>query len=169
MSIFIEKLQMNDLEILYKFEIENQAFFEKTVPSRGDAYYQFENFKEIYTCLLEEQVAKASYFYLIKNEHGDILGRINLTDINKSQKTGSLGYRIGRASSGKGIAQKALHLLIKQAKSLGVETIRAKTTDNNLASQKVLTNHNFEEIKINDETVELNGVTRTFVHYILVV
>lgn len=36
MNIRLEKLTQDDFENLYAFEVKNRAYFEKTVPNRGD-------------------------------------------------------------------------------------------------------------------------------------
>ena len=89
MDIYIEKLQVTDAEELYKFELDNRTFFEEMVPSRGNDYYNLEIFKERHEALLEEQVQGGSYFYLIKDKDSSILGRINVVDIDESQKKGT--------------------------------------------------------------------------------
>ncbi|CAH2717349.1 hypothetical protein BACCIP111895_04541 [Neobacillus rhizosphaerae] len=106
MEIMIEKLHAKDVEKLFEFELENRAFFEEMVPSRGDDYYNFETFKHRNKALMDEQAQELIYLYLIKNKEGFILGRMNLVDIEKSQGLGHIGYRVGKAYTGKGIANK---------------------------------------------------------------
>src|SRR5690554_739627 len=112
MDGYIEKLQVTDAEDLYEFDLENRTKFEEMVPTRGDDYYKPEFFKERHEALLEEQVQGDSYFYLIKDHGSSILGRINVVDIDKFHKIGHLGYRMGHVHTGKGIATKALKLLL---------------------------------------------------------
>lgn len=165
MNIFIEKLCSNDEESLYRFELENRSFFEEMVPTRGDDYYKPEVFKIRHDSLLEEQLKGVSFFYLIKDENGSILGRINLVDIDETQNIGHLGYRIGRQHTGKGVAGKALNLLVETVTKLGIKQIDAKTTTNNIASQKVLEKNGFALTKTSDEEVEMNGQKLKFIHY----
>lgn len=167
MNIFIEKLHVADEENLFNFELENRTFFEEMVPTRGDEFYNPENFKKIHKTLLEEQVNDDSYFYLIKDSESSILGRINLVDIEKMDKIGYLGYRVGQAHIGKGIANKALKLLIETVTGKGIKQIKAKTTTNNIASQRVLEKNGFERIETSSEEFEMNGQMLKFVYYIL--
>lgn len=104
-------------------------------------------------------------FYLIKDENDSILGRINLVDMNDSDKIGYLGYRVGQNHTGKGIAKKALKLLLVTIGELDIKEIKAKTTTNNIASQKVLEQNGFERTEKNDDEFEMNGQTVKFVHY----
>jgi len=165
MNITIKKLEYVDIEDLYEFELKNRAYFEKMVPSRGNEYYHFETFKVKNENLLEEQVQKLSYFYLIKNENGLIVGRINLVDIDKNQELGHIGYRVGGDHIGRGIANKALKLLLTEMSNLGIKQIEAKTTTNNIASQKILEKNGFKYIGTSDEEFEMNGQDLKFVYY----
>ncbi|MBS4190220.1 GNAT family N-acetyltransferase [Bacillus sp. FJAT-49705] len=167
MEVFIEKLQVTDAENLYNFELENRTFFEEMVPTRGDDYYNPEIFRKRYVALLEEQAQGISYFYLIKDKDHSILGRINLVDIDKSQKIGHLGYRVGQAHTGKGFANKALKLLLETIPDKDIVQIKAKTTTNNIASQKVLEKNGFKRVATSSEEFEMNGKKLNFVYYTL--
>ena len=46
-DITIKLLEGSDAEELFQFELENRNFFESMVPSRGDHYYDFDNFKTV--------------------------------------------------------------------------------------------------------------------------
>ncbi|WP_067730765.1 GNAT family N-acetyltransferase [Oceanobacillus damuensis] len=165
MDIIIEKLQDEDLEKLFEFELENRTYFEEMIPSRGDDYYNFETFKQRNKALIDEQDQGLSYFYLIKNKEGLVLGRINLVDIEKSKGLGHIGYRVGKAYTGKGIANRALNLLLKNTTQLGIRQISAKTTTNNLASQKVLEKNGFRYLASANEEFKMNGQLLSFVYY----
>jgi ribosomal-protein-alanine N-acetyltransferase len=164
MDITIEKLHETDAERLFEFELENRAFFEEMVPSRGDEYYKFENFKKRHESLLDEQTEELSCFFLIKDKNGSILGRINIIDIDKSQKLGHVGYRVGKAYTRKGIASKALKLLMETMSTQDVKKFLAKTTINNIASQKVLEKIGFKEIEIVDEELKKENSLK-FIYY----
>ena len=165
MNIIIDKLQVEDLEKLFDFELENRDYFEEMVAGRGDDYYNFEVFRRRNKALLDEQSRGLSYFYLIKNKEGFILGRINLVDIEKSQGLGKIGYRVGKAYIGKGIANRALNLLLERTTKLGIRQISAKTTTNNIASQKVLEKNGFKYIATADEKFKMKGNNFSFVYY----
>ncbi|WP_404452143.1 GNAT family N-acetyltransferase [Virgibacillus necropolis] len=165
MNISLEKLHIKDAEALFEFELENRTFFEEMVPTRGDDYYNFENFRVRHKALLDEQEQGVSRFYLIKNKNGSILGRMNLIDIDETQSLGHVGYRVGQKYIGKGIAKKALKLLLETVGDTGIEKIKAKTTINNQASQKVLENNGFKILSTGDETFEMHGQNLKFVYY----
>ncbi|MGN8646762.1 GNAT family N-acetyltransferase [Gracilibacillus sp. HCP3S3_G5_1] len=165
MKIILEQLQKVDAKKLYEFELENRDYFEKMVPSRVEEYYNLETFKIRHGALLDEQTKGRSYFYLIKNENGSILGRMNLVDIDTSLRLGYIGYRVGEAHTGKGVANKALKLLIGMVSKQGVKQILAKTTTNNIASQKILEKNGFKYLSTSDEEFIMNGNSLKFVYY----
>jgi [ribosomal protein S5]-alanine N-acetyltransferase len=158
MNIKLEILQNKDAESLFQFETENRAFFETMVPSRGDNYYLFEQFLKILKELLGEQTDRKSFFYLIKDESSKIIGRINLVDVDWNNKAVEIGYRIGEPFLKMGLATKALRLILKEADKMDIRTIYAKTTHNNIGSQKVLENNGFLRQTKTEDT--------EFVHYI---
>ncbi|RWZ58586.1 N-acetyltransferase [Halobacillus fulvus] len=165
MSIQLEKLQLADLHPLYEFERENRHFFEKMVPSRGDDYYRLDTFEKNHKALLDEQTRGEAFYSLIKDEHGHILGRMNLTDIDLTERSGSIGYRIGEEHTGKGIAYQALELFLEDLSHNGIRRVFAKTTTNHIASQKVLEKNGFEYRWTDDEVFEMNGQLLKFVYY----
>ncbi|WP_042221633.1 GNAT family N-acetyltransferase [Oceanobacillus manasiensis] len=164
-DIIIERLQGADFKTLFEFELENRAYFEEMVPNRGDDYYNFDIFKLKNKSLMDEQDQGLSYFYLIKDKEGLILGRMNVVDIDKSTGLGHIGYRVGKAHTGKGIANRALNLLLENTPLLGIRQILAKTTTNNIASQKVLEKSGFQYVASDDEQFKMNGQLLSFVYY----
>ncbi|MGN7408401.1 GNAT family N-acetyltransferase [Sporosarcina sp. SAFN-010] len=165
MNLFIERLTGLDAEDLYKFELENRNFFEETVPTRGDDYYKPEVFKIRHETLLEEQAEGISSFYLIKDVNSSILGRINLVDIDVTHKIAHLGYRVGHLHTGKGVAKKALELLLEIVGQQDVKQVKAMTTTNNIASQKVLEKNGFKQTACDVEEFDMNGQKIKFIYY----
>ncbi|MGG2015184.1 GNAT family N-acetyltransferase [Bacillus sp. S10(2024)] len=161
MELYIEKLKEQDAEELFAFECSNRTFFEKTVPSRSEDYYTFETFQKIFYELLQEQFEGISYFHLIRNHVGTIVGRINLVDIEKKKELGYLGYRIGEKYAGRGVATKGVTLLVDEAANYHVTEIHAKTTTDNIASQKVLEKSDFSRISIDE-----NAHHTDFIYYV---
>jgi [ribosomal protein S5]-alanine N-acetyltransferase len=151
MNIKLNLLTKEDSLELFLFEKINKEYFEKMVPPRPDSYFEFDGFKLIMDELLEEQDLKKSVFYLIKNESGDIVGRMNLVDINWKLKSGEVGYRVGEKFTGNGAAVKALQLMTAEAQRFGLSELKARTTVDNIPSQKVLGKNGFNKILVDDE------------------
>jgi len=163
MDITITLLSLKDEAELFEFEKKNRQFFEMLVPGRGDDFYQFETFQIRHRNLLKEQEISESFFYLIKDERGNILGRVNLFDINPTNRSAEIGFRVGLEYCSKGIASEALKLLLESHSDL---TLKAKTTINNLGSQKVLERAEFKVVAVDENSFEMNGQKLRFIHYI---
>ncbi len=164
MEITLHLLHEKDAAALFQFELENREFFERLVPGRGDDFYVFENFLSRHQELLKEQQEGFANFYLIKNDTGDILGRINLVDIDRNHQTAEIGFRVGANYGGQGIGHRALNLLLDT--DLGLRQIHGKTTTVNQASRKILAKNGFEKVGVSEEEFEMNGQTMRFVHYL---
>ncbi|WP_214845654.1 MULTISPECIES: GNAT family N-acetyltransferase [unclassified Exiguobacterium] len=80
------------------------------------------------------------------------------------EKTAQLGYRIGQVHAGKGIAKEAVRLLLGQCREHDTDEVQAKTTDANIASQKILEHNGFEPIDKKEEAV-LDGQRIQLMHY----
>lgn len=164
-NIMLVKLQEKHFEKLFKFELENRGYFEEMVPSRGDDYYNLETFIQRNKALIDEQDQGLSFFYLIMNQEGVVLGRMNLVDIEQPKRRGHVGYRVGKAYTGKGIANKALRILLDTTNQLGIRQISAKTTTINIASRKILEKNEFQYIETAKDEFKMNGHLLSFIYY----
>lgn len=89
-------LRVEDAEVLWHFEIENRAWFERWVGPRPDTYWELGSL----TKFIEAQLADPDAMYLVW-DGATLLGRVNLTGI--AQGVAQLGgYRIGEAHVGRG-------------------------------------------------------------------
>ena len=161
MNINLELLSLENADDIYDFEVKNRAYFEKNLPSRGDDYYILDKFKSIINLLINEQSCGDCFMYIIRNEVGEIVGRVNFTDVKTNGvKSAELGYRIGQNSIGKGVATKAVQIALKQtAQQHNLEKITAGTSPNNKASQRVLEKNGFifagmRKIEIGEELID---------------
>lgn len=165
MDIKLYLLNYDDKENLFNFEKNNRDYFEKFIPSRGEDYYDYEIFLQRHKDLIDEQNSGLSFFYLIKDKSDNILGRINLVR-TENDKIFSLGYRIGKDYTGQGIASKALNILLKIIDKEKIKEIHGKTTDDNLASQKIMEKNGFRFIGKDKESFHFNSKEVRFVNYI---
>ncbi len=158
--ITIEPVSHHNANEIYKFEIDNRAFFESTLPSRGDDYYESNNFKIIIDSICEDQKAENLYMNIIRNESNEMVGRVNLFPIQMEpyNRAFEVGYRIGEAHQGKGYASEAVRQITKLAlDTYGIDYIQALTAPNNIASQIILIKNGFAFIKRIPNDVEVNG------------
>lgn len=158
MGIRIIAINEKDGLDLLKFEIENRNFFEESCMSRGDKYYEEDNFKLILNELIKEQEKGMHYMYLIKDNNDEIVGRINLVEIIRgNMNKAELGYRIAKKHIGRGYGKKAVKLALKEALSVHkLHRIEAGTNIENIASQKILEFNGFRKVGIYNKYIYLN-------------
>ncbi|MBO1336009.1 GNAT family N-acetyltransferase [Streptomyces sp. VRA16 Mangrove soil] len=124
------------------FERENREFFAKTVPDRGDAY--FDHFAERHAALLAEQVAGTALFHVLVGEDGEVLGRFNLYD--PADGSAELGFRVAQQATGRGLATATVRRLFTlAADAYGLKRLTAAAARTNHASRTVLTRTGFRE------------------------
>jgi len=86
---------------------------------------------------MAEQEAGTGAFYVFVDENSEVVGRFNLYDF--LDRTTRVGYRIAERVSGHGVATSGLRTLCGIAReNFGLLTLTAVTTNENVASQRVL-------------------------------
>jgi len=136
----LKQLHARHAPAVLAFELANRAYFAASISDRGDAY--FDRFDEWYDALLAEQEAGICAFHVLLDEDGSVLGRFNLVDIEDG--AAELGYRVAQHVTGRGVATATvLELCRLSAARYGLHTLRAATSHENAASQKVLTKAGF--------------------------
>lgn len=136
----LERLRADHADALLAFERKNRAYFARTVPDRGDAY--FAGFPGRHRALLAEQEADVCHFHLVFDAEGQLAGRINLVDVQEG--SAELGYRIGESAAGRGLATAAVAAILRLAADpYGLRELTAVTTLDNPASMTVLIRNAF--------------------------
>jgi RimJ/RimL family protein N-acetyltransferase len=119
------------------FELANRSYFAAFVTDRGDAF--FDEFGERFDELL---ASRRDAYYVLVDDDGAVLGRFNLYEIEDG--TAWVGYRLAERVAGRGVATEGVRELCRLAASeFGVRTLRARTTHENVASQRVLAKAGF--------------------------
>jgi ribosomal-protein-alanine N-acetyltransferase len=136
----LQRLRASHAAAVLAFELANRGYFATFISDRGDAF--FDHFSEQYHALLAEQEAGTCACYVLVGEDGTVLGRFNLYDLRDG--TAELGYRVAQHVAGRGVATAAVQELCRLAAArYGLRTLRAATTYDNVASQKVLAKTGF--------------------------
>ena len=136
----LQRLRADHAPAVLTFELANRAYFATFISDRGDAF--FDRFTEQYNTLLAEQEAGTCVFHVLVSEDGTVLGRFNL--YNLEDGAAELGYRVAQHVAGHGVATAAVQELCQLAAAqYGLRTLKAATTHDNVASQKVLTKARF--------------------------
>lgn len=107
--------------------------------------------------MLAEQGAGECAYYVLVADDGSIIGRFNLRDIDNGSAV--LGYRVAHDVAGRGVATASVDQLCRQvATTFAQRTIRAATSDANIASRRVLVKAGFVLVGPADPA-ELGGKT----------
>jgi ribosomal-protein-alanine N-acetyltransferase len=131
----LQRLRADHAQAVLAFELANRAYFAASIPDRGDEF--FARFAERHRALLAEQDAGGCAFHVLVGEDGTVLGRFNLVDL--ADGSAVLGYRVAQHAAGRGVATATVReLCVLAVREYGLHTLRAATTQNNIASQKVL-------------------------------
>jgi len=136
----LQRLRADHAAAVLAFELANRAYFAAFISDRGDEF--FDQFTERHNALLAEQEAGICAYYVLVGEDGSVLGRFNLYGI--ADGTAALGYRVAQHVAGRGVATAGVRELCQLAAAqYGLRTLRAETSHENVASQKVLTKAGF--------------------------
>lgn len=136
----LKRLHAGHTQAVLAFELANRAYFAASISDRGDDF--FDLFADRYSAALAEQEAGICAFYLLVAEDGSVLGRFNLYDLEDG--TARLGYRVAERVAGRGVATETVRELCRMASARhGLLTLRAATSHDNAASQRVLAKAGF--------------------------
>jgi [ribosomal protein S5]-alanine N-acetyltransferase len=139
----LQRLRADHAPVVLAFELENRAYFAASISDRGDEYY--DQYTERHKALLAEQEAGSCAFHVLVGDDGSVLGRFNLYDIKDG--TAELGYRIAQRVAGRGVATATVRELCRLAAAeYSLRVLRAATTRENIASQKVLAKAGFVQV-----------------------
>lgn len=127
------------------FELDNREYFARSISDRGDAYFA-EFGKELRDRLAEKEEGTGHY-HVILDEHGEIIGRVNLILRNPGDGEAELGYRVAEAAAGQGVATAAVAELCQTAAAeYGLCVLIADVAVANQASRIVLERNDFTPI-----------------------
>ncbi|MEV5972571.1 GNAT family N-acetyltransferase [Streptomyces sp. NPDC051921] len=133
----VERLRSDHAPALLVFEQENRAFFTASVPDRGDAY--FRDFDERHRELIAAQAAGEIHFHVLVGPGGEIVGRVNLVDVDPEAGSAELGYRLAEKAIGRGVATRGVREVCRRAvEEYGLTRLTAVTSLDNAASRAVL-------------------------------
>lgn len=140
MSTFtIRTLRPDDAALLLAFEQANRAWFERHIDARPDDFYSLDGVQAHVAHFLAAHAQGRMHPCVIVDEHGQLIGRANLKDIDGQARRAEVGYRIGELQAGKGLATAALHHLISLAQDeWQLASLCAYAIDGNAASIRVL-------------------------------
>ncbi len=130
-DIRLTPLTVADAAALSAFEVRNRVFFEEHVGPRPDFYWDVKELATVITIQIRDDDA----MFLIRSGN-EIIGRLNLTSADGG--VAQLGYRVGQAWCGQGVASAAVRLAFDEARRLGLWALEARVRADNPASGRVL-------------------------------
>ena len=129
----LQQLHAGHAPAVLAFELANRAYFAASISDRGGDF--FDQFTD-----------RHGAYYLLVADDGSVLGRFNL--FNVGDGTAELGYRVARYVAGRGVATATVReLCLLAAARHGLSALRAATSHQNAASQKVLTKAGFVPVR----------------------
>jgi [ribosomal protein S5]-alanine N-acetyltransferase len=131
----LQLLRNDHAAAILAFEVANREYFARSITDRGDEF--FEQFSERYPALLAEQKDGMCVYYVLLDEVGTVVGRFNLYDVVDG--TADVGYRVAEGVTGRGVGTSTLRTLCRlAAERHGLRTLKAKVSNQNVASRRVL-------------------------------
>ena len=131
----LELLAIEHARPLERFERGNRAFFAARIGDRGEEF--FEHFDDRLASRVRENQEGTSLYFVIVDAQGEVLGRININDIHRPDRT-ELGFRVAEYAQGRGLATAGVINALEIAAARGVRSVRARASIANLASRRVL-------------------------------
>lgn len=161
-SYRLRTLQRSDAEALLRFELENRSWFERFVAPRAESFYSPAGVEAHIDEALRELELGRYHPQLLLDEAGEIVGRVNLKDIDALRRTAEVGYRIGQAHAGRGAASAGLLQLISTAQLVwGLDSLEAVVAEGNPASARVLEKAGFVCVEQMAELATIAGQRRS--------
>jgi ribosomal-protein-alanine N-acetyltransferase len=136
----LQRLRADHAPAVLAFELANRAYFAASISDRGDDF--FDQVTERHSALLAEQEAGVGAFYVLVAEDGSVLGRFNL--VFAGDRYGGTRLPVAQHVAGRGVATATVRDLCQLAAARhGLRTLKAATSRENAASQKVLAKAGF--------------------------
>ena len=131
----LQPLGARHAEAVLRFEIDNRAYFARTVSDRGDDY--FAEFAARHAALLAEQATGRCRCHVLVDDDGAVLGRFNLFDLADGQAV--LGFRVAERVSRRGVATEGVRGILRLARDeYGLRRLIANAARDNAGSRGVL-------------------------------
>ncbi|WP_114786386.1 GNAT family N-acetyltransferase [Vibrio tetraodonis] len=155
----LELLSKKHDKKLLKFELENKDWFESMIPPRDPDFYSLLGITEHIQLFLLEYKARTLIPMLIIDDKENLVGRINVSNIDSNKHQAHIGYRVGQAFTNRGIAKYAVTNMVRIVEKFGIKELLAYASTENIASQKVLKTNGFKAVGLVPNYAELHGVS----------
>lgn len=166
MKLSLLPLETCAVSELLEFELANRSFFETWINARAPQYYSSAGVAAAIESAHQDRAADKAYQYVIR-EAGLLLGRINLTQVKRQHfYSADLGYRVGAAHAGRGIATQAVALIVAEAfDALGIKRVQATAAPHNAASIRVLQANRFKQYGHSSRSFFIHDAWHDLLHF----
>jgi len=151
-------VRVDDAEALSEAYRVNRRFLAPWDPIRDDSFFTAEGQRVHLANVVRDMDSGAVYRCVIEYD-GRIVGMVSLSAIERGPaQTANLGYWVAEAVNGRGVATRAVGLMVETAfGELGLHRLQAGTLVHNIASQKVLERQGFERIGLARGFIKIAG------------
>ena len=141
----LEKIAPRHSAALLLFERDNAPYFEEYVPTRPAEMLTDNGMAKAIDALVDE-MDRGEGFYFVALDVDEIVGRLNITFEGDAAE---VGYRVGQATAGHGLAGWMLEEGINRVKAYEkISRLTGHALSSNPASIRVLERANFNLIKV---------------------
>ncbi|WP_117211429.1 GNAT family N-acetyltransferase [Allorhizocola rhizosphaerae] len=170
MTVTTRLVRPEDAPALTELVRANREFLAPWEPLRDDEYFTVERQAALIEDSLERHQRGTNLPHVIVDAGGDIIGRITLNGIVYGPfQSCSMGYWVGEAHNGRGVATAAVRAIIRVAfEELGLHRVQAETLPHNTGSQRVLQRNGFVRYGYAPEYLHIAGRWQDHVMYQLI-
>lgn len=157
-DVRIRLVRAEDAAALSRLETRDREYLQAGGPVRSDHYVSVDGQRELLLKLLDGHRAGTCAPFVIEAD-GEVVGRTLLGGIYRGGfQSATVGYWVTESMSGRGIAQRALRLLVEHAfGEQGLHRLEAGVTLTNAASARILTKAGFEEYGVARDYLYMDG------------
>jgi len=160
-DVDVRPLRSDDVEALTALYTENHDHLAPFEPLREAEFFTVAGQESRVAAMLADHEHGRAYPYVIE-VGGAVAGRVNVTNVSRGPFcSGSLGYWVARAHTGRGVATAALGQVLDACFSdHALHRVEAATLVDNAASQAVLRRHGFVLIGRAPQYLRIAGAWR---------
>ena len=169
-NLILRSLDLEDLEVLKNYLLENQDFMKEWSPTTDSSFYENENLEKIIFDEIKQNENKSALkLHLFLKKENKLIGSISLSNIVYGPFLSCfLGYKLHKDYLKKGYMSEALEKIINIAfDEFKLHRIEANIIPKNIASQKLVQKFGFENEGLSKKYLKINGVWEDHYHYVL--
>jgi ribosomal-protein-alanine N-acetyltransferase len=157
-DVSVRLIEPGDAETLSRLEIESRDYLLSGGPIRSDEYVSVAGQRALIARMLQEHRSGTCVPFVIEAD-GHVVGRITLSGVVRGPfQSAAVGYWVAATAAGRGVASRALGLIIERAfGELRLHRLQAETTLTNDASAHILVRAGFEQYGVAPDYLRIAG------------